>query len=772
MPPRNISFSFFRRDSSRSAGVALCLGWLFCAEISAAQSEPTTPPAPEPEPQEDLSPQESQDQPPPAEETPTDKEQSQDSEGDPPPAEEEQKEGPQEEPSSEAQAGEAQSGKAATEDNPFLNADESDTDDDEELEFEAVAEVAAPPREATKHTIEQEQLTRIAGTRGDALRAVEILPGVGRSNFGANEDAPILRGSSPWESIVVLDGAEVPIMYHFGGLTSFFNSHLLEEVNLYPGNYSARYGRAAGGVVEARVRDPLAEGFHALLEVSAIDSFALVEGGLTKNTSLALAARRSNIDLFYSALVPEGAYTVLAAPVYYDYQAILAHRFSEAHKLRILAFGSHDRMEFYLDDSAPDDPALRGQVDASIGFHRAQVELDSKFSEILSHKLMLSTGPSSSRQKLGPLDAAFNFWDLNARSDWTINAAKWARIDTGLDFQMFGGTGRYIGPAPSPSEGETDTGAFAGESFVSIEETGVTPVRPAAFIEASLRPTEDLLLVPGVRADYVAEGGDWTVDPRLSARYAVSEASTVKGGIGYYSQAPEYYEILDEIGNPDAKPFRTLQTSAGFEQALSSQVSLDMEGFYKLWQDRLVGTEGGVAPHVENGGKGRAYGLEMLLQVRLSAKTQAFASYTLSRSQRKDHEGESWRLFDYDQTHNLSLTANYDLGKGWLAGARFRLVSGNPYSAVQGAVYDASSDTYRPLFSDVNQERSPVFHQLDLRVEKLWALGPVGLTTFLEVMNVYNSTNQDGYGYSFDYSESEAAPGMPFFPNLGIRGEL
>src|SRR5690606_26105260 len=182
-------------------------------------------------------------------------------------------------------------------------------DEDDEMEFEAVAEVEAPPREPTKHTIEREQLTRIPGTRGDALRAVEILPGVGRSGFGANDDAPILRGSATWDSIVVLDGAEVPLMYHFGGLTSFFNSYLLEEVNLYPGNYSARYGRASGGVVEARVRDPLSKGFHAILELSAIDSFALVEGGLTDKTSLALAARRSNIDLFFNAFVPEDAYS-------------------------------------------------------------------------------------------------------------------------------------------------------------------------------------------------------------------------------------------------------------------------------------------------------------------------------------------------------------------------------------------------------------------------------------------------------------------------------
>jgi hypothetical protein len=163
--------------------------------------------------------------------------------------------------------------------------------------------------------------------------------------------------------------------------------------------------------------------------------------------------------------------------------------------------------------------------------------------------------------------------------------------------------------------------------------------------------------------------------------------------------------------------------------------------------------------------------LEVLLDVRMSSRTQAFLAYTLARSERQDRD-EPWRLFDYDQTHNLSLTANYDLGKGWLAGARFRYVTGNPTTAVEGAVYDASSDTYRALFGEVNGDRDPAFHQLDVRVEKLWGIGPVDLTTFLEVLNAYNAKNQSGRSYSYDYSQSEGAVGMPIFPNIGIRGEL
>lgn len=644
-------------------------------------------------------------------------------------------------------------------------------DEDEEFEFEAVAEVEAPPREPTRRTMDKEQLTRIPGTRGDALRAIEVMPGVARTDFAANGGPPILRGGSSWESLVLLDGAQVPLIYHFGGLTSFFNSHLLESVNLYPGNYSARYGRAAGGVVEARVRDPKNDGFHALVELSAIDSFALAEGPIAKKTSVALAARRSNIDFFFDSFVPEGSYSVLAAPVYWDYQAIVAHQFDEKNKLRVLTYGSQDSLELYFSDSATDDPALSGGIDARMGFHRAQIELESKFSKTVEQNLMVSVGPSFADQKLGQLDSRFRFFDVNARAEWSIFASKAVRIDTGADLVMFGGRGEYEGPAPSTGEGEPGGSTLASETYYRVEEKSLTPTRPGAFLEASLRPIDEWLLVPGVRADYTFDGQDWTVDPRFSTRFEVAPQTTLKAGVGQYSQPPEYYELIEDIANPDVKPFRTLQTSVGVEQKLGEKVKVDVEGFYKRWYDRIVGTEGGAPPGLVNDGRGRALGLEVLFDVRLSEKTQAFLAYTLQRSERQDRE-DPWRLFDYDQTHNVSLTANYDFGKGWLAGARFRYVSGNPMTEVEGAVYDASTDTYRALFGEVNGGRDPAFHQLDVRVEKLWELGPVGLTTFLEVLNAYNAKNQSGRSYSYDYSQSEGAIGMPIFPNIGIRGEL
>jgi hypothetical protein len=72
----------------------------------------------------------------------------------------------------------------------------------------------------------------------------------------------------------------------------------------------------------------------------------------------------------------------------------------------------------------------------------------------------------------------------------------------------------------------------------------------------------------------------------------------------------------------------------------------------------------------------------------------------------------------------------------------------------------------------VNSVRDPLFHQLDVKLEKGWKFGDFTLAAYLDVQNVYNATNPDGRAYNYDYTEREDVSGLTFFPNLGVRGEL
>jgi hypothetical protein len=247
--------------------------------------------------------------------------------------------------------------------------------------------------------------------------------------------------------------------------------------------------------------------------------------------------------------------------------------------------------------------------------------------------------------------------------------------------------------------------------------------------------------------------------------------TTLKAGVGLFSQEPQYYEPMEEIGNPDIELSRALHASVGVEHKVGDAVEIGADAFYKHLAGRVVATDGGVPPRFINDGSGRVYGLELSSVVRPAAGTFGYMAYTLSRSERRDRT-DPWRLFDYDQTHNLVVAATHELGRGWQVGGRFRLVSGNPTTPVVGSVYDARTAVYQPVFGRVNSDRLPVYHQLDLLGQKTWTFSDWSLAVYLDLQNAYNASVREGLEYSYDYSQSRPTSGMPIFPNFGVRGEI
>ncbi len=159
----------------------------------------------------------------------------------------------------------------------------------EKVLYETVVRSRRPPREVTRREITRREITRIPGTGGDALRSIQNLPGMARAP-GLSGDL-IVRGSSPNDSLYFFDQMPVPLIYHFGGLTSVVNSDLLERIDFYPGNYSVRYGGATGGIVEVTPKRPATDRPHAYIDADVWDIGALVETPLTDNWSLALSVR-------------------------------------------------------------------------------------------------------------------------------------------------------------------------------------------------------------------------------------------------------------------------------------------------------------------------------------------------------------------------------------------------------------------------------------------------------------------------------------------------
>ncbi len=671
--------------------------------------------------------------------------------------------------------------------------------------LEVVVQGERPPREVTRRTIERREINRIPGTSGDALRSIQSLPGVARPPGLAG--LLIVRGSSPQDTQTFVDGSNVPLIYHFGGLSSVIPTELLDRIDFYPGNFSARYGRVMGGIVDVALREPdtscnapygkptKEKGcYHAMAQVDLIDARAMLQGpiGPLEDWSFALAGRRSWIDAWITPVLEEAGAGVTSAPVYWDYQAIAEHRPSKNTRLSMRAFGSDDRLEIIINDPAASDPALGGNLVLRTGFHRVQAIYEGALSPDVDINAMVSGGSQLIRFSIGNFLFNLDVYPLTTRSELGFKLTRGFKLNAGIDFLLAPAQVEVRAPAP-PRPGEPDPGPFATRPPLETK-VDLTIFRPAWYLEGELTPTKRLRIVPGVRVDAARDTGHADFSPRVNARYDIVSPTdgqdetafagkrklrtTVKGGIGVFHQPPQFQETNEVFGTPGLRSNRSIHYSLGVEQELTRQVELSVEGFYKDFTQLVSRTPSASGTFdYNNEGLGTAVGLETLLKYKPDSRFFGWLAYTLSRSVRQNSPDEEEYLFQFDQTHNLIVLGSYRLGRGWEFGARFRVVSGPLETPVLGppalpSLYAADAGSYTRLDGESFSRRLPLFHQLDMRVDKRWQFKEWRLSAYLDIQNVYNNQAVEALVYNYNFSQESFQTGLPIIPSVGLRGEF
>ncbi len=626
--------------------------------------------------------------------------------------------------------------------------------------------------EAVIRTINIEQVNEIPGTYGDALKAVQNFPGVARAPFGAGQLT--IRGAAPADSGVYLGYHEIPTLFHFGGLTSVFNSDILAQIDFIPGNFDSRYGDATGGIINVQPRKGRRDGYHGYVDTDLFDTGVLVEGRLGKG-SFILSGRRSYVDLILPLVIPdEVGFGLTLAPRYWDYQALFDYPVGGG-ELSVRVFGSDDRTKLLFTEENDVSDAEADSLETIQWFHR----VDLVYRKVAGPWEFLIT-PSYKREYLsssllGNIKFNIESDNVSARAEISRRLSKNARLRMGAEFVGTWYRGRaelpgFGGGSPSP-----------GLASASTRETSDIRPIPALYSTLTLRVAERLLLFPGLRLNFYAGDLNYaTVDPRLRFILSVTDKTRLKGGVGQYSQAPGLLQTDEVFGNATLLPERSLHTSLAIDQDLPWDLNLEVTGFYKrLWKlssssTALSWVPGDDSPGPENFasvGTGHIYGGEVLLKKQLGDHFYGWLSYTLMRSVRTPAPGETQRLFDFDQTHILTLIASYDFKFNWRIGARFRVVSGNPYTPVTSAVFNADSATFLPIQGPPNSARLPTFHQLDLRVDKTWVYRRIRVTSYLDIQNVYNAQNVEFLNYSYDYRQTRPIDSLPTAPSIGLKLE-
>lgn len=626
-------------------------------------------------------------------------------------------------------------------------------------------------REVTRQVIPAEEVAQVPGTQGDTLKAVLNLPGAARAAFGGG--ALVLRGSAPGDSAAFVEGLQVPVLYHFGGLRSTFAPRFLDAIEFVPGNFAPDYGRLTGGIVNARVRDPATDLLRGEADFNLYDAGLALEGPLSKSWAAGGAFRRSWIDailpLFLSS---SSSLSFQTAPRFYDYQLMATYRPDERDRVRFLFFGSQDRLAALLKRPA-NDPVISGNLDARIAYHALQASWAHVFGPSLRHESWVALGLQDTEFSIGQgLFFRLSVKRLDARSTFTWGLSRAVEARAGLDLQDLLFDASVDAPL-APTEGQPPA-PVSTQRRVGSEQTG-NLFQPGAFAELRLTPVEALSILPSIRVDWNGAIGRASLDPRLAVRWTVGPKTVLKAAAGVYQQPPAANQSARDVGNPDLLFQRSAQVSAGVEHRFLEGLDLDATAFYKALDQLVVSNTlfnvDPAAPPYLNTGSGRIFGLELLLRARFGERFFGWVAYTFQRAYRTDRPGAEERPFSFDQPHILTALGTWKPSPRWAFGARFRLVSGNPYTPVTGSTYDAAADVYVPLYGPVNSGRLDAFHALDLRVDRVWTFERWKLSLYLDVQNVYNRGNQEGWQYRYDYRERAPLTGLPILPIFGLKAE-
>jgi len=624
---------------------------------------------------------------------------------------------------------------------------------------------------AQSYQLSAADLRTLPGTANDALRAAQVLPGVARLPYSFG--GIVMRGTSPRDNIVYIDGIEVPLAFHFGGISSFYPSAMLEGITVKNGGIDAAYGRAQGGMVEMQSREPRGGHWRTGGSVGLLDTSVIAEGPY-KGGAVMMGVRRSYLDVVMAPFVDED----VPLPSYLDAQ------FKGSFGNPRLTGRITPTAFLALDNLDATTPKVDREDETSITtfFIRVAMPYERRWGPVsLRFTPWLGTNQLRFTSRVNNVVEKFSrpIYPGGARLDLAREYA-WGDVRTGLDLEG----GRL-------SHFQAGLG-HKGDILQQINGNTTIDWIDAAIWGETRFLLGRLDLKPGLRLERYGLTRESVIDPRLALGLPLTKSLTLKQSLGRYHQPPTPGDVDPNGGNPNVKSSYYDSTSLGVEMD-SGPWSGSVTGFYSAGElqgvrtldlidfknlgslgptfAQLLEKQLGLAFYRENIGRARNAGVELLIK-RYTKRWFGLVSYTLAKAERVD-DPRVWlreprspyglhgpRPFDLDQRHNLNVAGSVVLGT-WRLGGRLQYVSGVPYSPMSPAGQDQT-------FVMPYAGRLPDFFQLDVRADRVWrrCWGTVDL--YFDIQNLTNRRNVEGRQLD-DFGVETDVRGLPILPFIGVE---
>ncbi len=625
----------------------------------------------------------------------------------------------------------------------------------------------------SKLQVSKKQIKALPSTGGDAdlLQYLQVLPGV--ISTGDQGGQLFIRGGSPVQNKILLDGLTIYNPFHSIGLFSTFETEIIRNVDVLTGAFNADHGGRISAVVDINTREGNSKRLGGQVSISPFMGKALLEGPLTKDGNLSFIAtgKRSIIDETSRSIYSYAtANDTIGLPFgFTDLYGKLSYVADNGSKFNFFAFNFDD---FFRDPqvSTIEWNNRGGGLTFDLLPNASALTLDGLIGASTYEIGILDGSPRESR--IRELNLAINFKYLTNESS----------VRYGIDIKSIQTEFDFTNPFNVPLSQNQSTTEIAG--FLKYRKAW-----------------DKLVIEPGIRIQFYASLGEFSPEPRLGIKWNISDDIRLKAGGGLYSQnlistsnerdvvnlfngfiSGPQTTFLDLEGNPvDTR----LQTSThgllGIEKDIGKNLQLNIEGYFKDFtqlivvnRNKQISSDSDFATEI-----GQAYGVDFSAKYEIP-KFYLWATYSLSFVDRFDGEQEFPTLFD--RRHNVNFLASYTMGEknDLLLSLRWNMGSGFPFTQTRGfynlnqfeqgvsTTFETDNpDSVGIIFSDArNGGRLPFFHRLDVSAQKTFHLKDnTNFEVVASITNVYDRANI----FFFDRVEFDRVDQLPIIPSIAVR---
>jgi len=644
-----------------------------------------------------------------------------------------------------------------------------------------------------------EKIPTILG-ENDVLKTLQLLPGVQGGTEGMN--GVYVRGGSPDQNLVILDGVPVYNVSHLLGFLSVFNTDAIKNVSLTKGGFPARYGGRLSSVIEINMKEGNKKEFHGEGAIGILSSRLTLEGPIVKDkTSFMISGRRNYFDLiakpFIAKEVKRSGDDLDLSTYFYDLNAKINHKFNEKHSIYLSAYLGSD---VFKNDFKENDKNSNDYYRTTAGIDWGNVITAFRWNYKVNSKLFANTTLTHSNFnfnfEVGEEDLSqgeHNKFEALYKSGIFDYAGK-------IDFDYIPNPNHHIRFGLGNTYHTYNPGALALKGDFDDEDFELLDKQKKQYSNEYFAYVEDELKLGNLKANIGLHASGFAIgdkkysslQPRIGLRYLVNKKWSLKAS---YASMAQYINLLtnESIGLPTdlwvpsterIKPQASWQGAFGIATTLKNNIELSVEGYYKEMDNVISYKEGASFFNIEENwedkitqGKGTAYGMEVLLQKK-RGKTTGWIGYTLAWNTRQFDDINSGKEYPYkfDRRHDFELVLMHKFSDRLHLSGTWVYSTGNAISLTE-ATY-TSFNQYGELsqisvVGSKNSYRMPAYHRLDLGLEFVKKTSWGERAWIFGVYNAYMRSNPFyvylGTDFSTNKKQYKQISLIPLVPSISYR---